>query len=87
MRIVALSVSLVFGLCVMGCGSGEGACVVPSATGNAGWEACHNDWEEGECSDRGGTFHGGDDCKDVGYTKACPSDGSNSYRLPSYSCL
>jgi len=83
-KILLASVVIVSAL-VTACG-GSGACVVPSVTGNAGWEACHDNWEQAECADRQGTYHAGSTCQAQGYTRTCPADGSNTYRSPTYSC-
>lgn len=81
-KLMAVSMLLVAGAISTGCGGG-GACVLPSI--RSGWEYCHDNWDSQECSSRSGTFHS-TSCNQLGFTKACPADGSNTYRLPSYGC-
>ena len=62
-------------------GDGAGACVDSYSYGH-----CHNNYDANECVGDDETYHSNSSCQDLGYTKTCPADGPNTYRLPSYSC-
>lgn len=68
-------------LVLAACGGDEGGSCILNTIGSI--QVCHNDWTADECVDG---QHSSNSCQDNGFTKTCPADGSNSYRLPSYSC-